>query len=302
MVLVAVGVLAVGAWAVTYAVARAKGPRPAGDVAERAVERAAELAPARAMLDDDRVDPAAATGVGMTLAAVAVIVAGLFVGVLALLIRRDPSLLSLDEVVERWSGGAASAVSDAVLGTITHFGDTVVVIAIGLAVATWAAIKHRSAGAFGFLVLVIGGQALIVNLIKLGVARARPTFAPRAGFSGASFPSGHSATAAACFLGFALVLAVSSAPRARAVLMATAVAIGVTVASTRVLLGVHWLSDALAGLAVGWAWYVVCSAAFGGRLLRYGAPVETATARVSAIRPPTPVSRTGGVRAGRKGL
>ena len=32
---------------------------------------------------------------------------------------------------------------------------------------------------------------------------------------------------------------------------------------TRVLLDVHWLSDVVAGLALGWAWFAFCSIAFG---------------------------------------
>jgi membrane-associated phospholipid phosphatase len=43
-----------------------------------------------------------------------------------------------------------------------------------------------------------------------------------------------------------------------------------------VLLDVHWLSDVIAGLAVGSAWFCVCAIAFGGRLLRFGAPAEQA--------------------------
>jgi len=37
---------------------------------------------------------------------------------------------------------------------------------------------------------------------------------------------------------------------------------------------VHWLSDVVAGLALGWAWFAVCAIAFGGRLLRFGATAE----------------------------
>jgi len=72
------------------------------------------------------------------------------------------------------------------------------------------------------------------------------------------------------------VLAIGSSPRARAALVGVAVAIGVAVACTRVFLGVHWFSDAVAGLAIGWSWFGLCAVAFGGRILRFGAPAKVA--------------------------
>ena len=108
----------------------------------------------------------------------------------------------------------------------------------------------------------------------------RPTFNPAAATLGPSFPSGHSATAAAFYATAALLLGRWRGRPARAVLAGLAAGIAVAVAASRVLLDVHWLSDVIAGLALGWAWFAVCAIAFGGRILRFGAAAETA-ARVA---------------------
>jgi PAP2 superfamily. len=52
------------------------------------------------------------------------------------------------------------------------------------------------------------------------------------------------------------------------VVIALAVAVGVS----RLLLGVHWFSDVISGLMLGWTWFLVCAVSFGGRLLWFGAP------------------------------
>lgn len=280
--LAVIGGMALSAGALVFIVGRRRGPRPPGATSTVVAERVVETTHAEAMLRDDRISPQTATGVGLVVAVVALALTGLAVGVLAFLIRVDASFLGFDRAVERWAQAAATPTSDAVLGWLTHLGGTVGVIVVGLVVAAWAAVRHRGAAAFAFLALVIAGQAIIVNLIKVGVERARPALAPRASFSGQSFPSGHATAAAACFLGIALVLAIGRAPRARTSLLAAGVAIGVAVAGTRVLLGVHWTSDAVAGLAIGWSWCLVVSEAFGGRLLRFGAAVETAAAHAAS--------------------
>jgi undecaprenyl-diphosphatase len=63
---------------------------------------------------------------------------------------------------------------------------------------------------------------------------------------------------------------------ARTLIVGACTAAAASIAATRVLLGVHWLSDVLAGLAIGSAWFCACAIAFGGRLLRFGAPAEEA--------------------------
>jgi undecaprenyl-diphosphatase len=94
---------------------------------------------------------------------------------------------------------------------------------------------------------------------------------------GFSFPSGHTAAAAACWSAVALVLGRDRPRAVRAMLAGGAALIAIVVATSRALLGVHWVSDVLAGLALGWTWFFLVAVVFGGRKQRLGDPVvETA--------------------------
>jgi undecaprenyl-diphosphatase len=69
--------------------------------------------------------------------------------------------------------------------------------------------------------------------------------------------------------------------------------LAVAVASSRVLLDAHWLSDVIAGLILGWVWFMISSVAFGGRLLQFGAPAQMAVdtaERATRSRARAPVS------------
>jgi undecaprenyl-diphosphatase len=119
------------------------------------------------------------------------------------------------------------------------------------------------------------------------VGRLRPTLNPDAATLGPSFPSGHSATAAAFYAAAALILARALRRPLRQLVIAAAVAIAVAVAASRVLLDLHWFSDVIGGLSLGWAWFALCAVVFGGRLLRPTAAAEVASSEAAtAKRPP----------------
>ncbi|HEY7660589.1 MAG TPA: phosphatase PAP2 family protein [Actinomycetota bacterium] len=223
-----------------------------------------------------RLDPATATGLALTVALAGVVLAGTVVGLFVWMIRRESGFVNVDLAVERWAETHATALSDDVLEAVTHLGDTETIVAVGIAIAAYGIWRWRKWSVLALVLSVLVGQMLISNTVKIIIDRARPELRPRADFTGTSFPSGHTTAAAATYLAVALVLAIGSSPRARAALVGAAVAIGVAVGCTRVLLGVHWFSDALAGLAIGWAWFGLCAVAVGGRLLSFGAPAKVA--------------------------
>lgn len=163
-------------------------------------------------------------------------------------------------------------------------GGTIVVVPIAVVVGAIEATRRKNAAVLGVIALAIGGQFVVANLIKLLVGRPRPAIHQLTGFAGSSFPSGHSAAAAVTYAVLALVLGRGRPRWVRNILAGVAVGLSVLVAGTRVMLGVHWFTDVLAGVTVGWAWLAVCSIAFGGRVLKFGAPIEAAEA-VAATTP-----------------
>ncbi|MEO8106620.1 MAG: phosphatase PAP2 family protein [Actinomycetes bacterium] len=190
------------------------------------------------------------------------VVAGVVLGLLAREIERQSPLVRWDDTVEGWASAEAGPVSTDALRLITHLGDTVTIVVIGSVGCAWLLWKRQRRLAL-FLVSVVVGQWLLSNLIKGLVARDRPALDPLAPFSGFSFPSGHSTAAAATYLALALIVGTLHARRHQRWLIALGVGIGAAVGASRMLLGVHWFSDVVGGLLLGWTWCLTCAAVFG---------------------------------------
>jgi len=281
-------VLALIAGGFTFALARRYPATAAAEAPARAASgKLAEEAAHRPWLSNllrTRLDPSTATGLALTLALVVAILGGLVLGALAYLMRTNAALVNIDNSVGQWEFDHASPLSTHGLHAVTQLADTYTVIALIAIVSVVEYLRLPNRWIPVFLVTVVVGEIVLVNVIKQALDRVRPAFDPAAASLGPSFPSGHSATAAATYAAVALVLARRRAAVTRALIAAGAVAIAVAVATSRVMLGVHWLSDAIAGLAFGWAWFAVCAVAFGGRLVSFGAPVEAATKAVEQER------------------
>ena len=78
---------------------------------------------------------------------------------------------------------------------------------------------------------------------QVAIDRDRPDVMPLVSFDGASFPSGHTAAAAAAWPAVALILGRGRPRPVQALLAAGAALIAIAVAASRALLGVHWVTD-----------------------------------------------------------
>jgi len=172
-------------------------------------------------------------------------------------------LLKLDDLLFLWINGEWSTPAlDGVMSFATVAGDSVVLIFFGSLVAgMWGGAKNRRMAIMFLLTMVIGGATLVS--IKQAIPRDRPCkrFEERI-FKGEvtvhtpynrlyhrSFPSGHTQSAFSAAGFFALYFRRRRAPL---YLAASSIAI------SRVYLGAHFVSDIVAGAALGWfvAWLV----------------------------------------------
>jgi membrane-associated phospholipid phosphatase len=136
------------------------------------------------------------------------------------------------------------------------------VFALGLLFVDWRRVRRRLAAAWielgclaAFYLLAIAASGMATNLVKWTVGRSRPvrfaedgvlTLSPISfGFEHVSFPSGHTTTATAAATALALILG------ARPPVVMLAFLYVLTIGLSRVMVGVHFPSDLVAGMFVG---------------------------------------------------
>ena len=239
----------------------------------------------------ESVDRRVAGGAIAAVAFGALFVTAALVGVIFSGIDDERGVARWDSAAAEYGRDHATVATTRVLETLTDFGGTLYLFVAMALIGVYFAVRRSDTGPLAYLIVVGVGITLLNNGLKLLIDRDRPEIAQLSDSAGSSFPSGHTAASAACWAAIVLVLARRRSGRVRVIAAAVAVFLAVTVATTRVLLGVHWVSDVAAGLLVGWGWWLVTTVVFGGRTLRLGA----AAARDDADRPvsePVPDIRT----------
>jgi membrane-associated phospholipid phosphatase len=195
----------------------------------------------------------------------AVVAAGLGFGTLLLLVRYHWSpLLHLDQSVANGLNRVVSADPAAVqvATAISHLGGRGTLIP--LVVLAIVVLLIRRLPRLALYLAVTGIGALILDpSLKTLVGRVRPVVAdPVAHGPGNSFPSGHALGSMVVYGMLTLVFLAVVRHRWRGWFVALAALIVAAIGASRVALGVHFVSDVLAGWLLGAAWICVTAYAF----------------------------------------
>jgi undecaprenyl-diphosphatase len=217
---------------------------------------------------------------------IAVTAAAAVFAVLLILVRlRWPPLESADH-------GAAASINSLIAGhaplvavvkAATWLGsDGVLWTLIGAATTVLAVRRQWRLAAY---LLVTGAGALVLDpVLKSLVGRLRPVVAhPIAHGAGNSFPSGHSLGSIVCYGAVLLVFLPAMHGRWRTAFITATVTLVALIGISRILLGVHYLSDVVGAWAVGIAWLGLTTFAF--ELTRYSAGLPVTDPVTDGLEP-----------------
>jgi undecaprenyl-diphosphatase len=163
-----------------------------------------------------------------------------------------------------------------VVKAVTFLGSDGVLWTVILATAAILVIRRR--WRLAVYLLSTGAGALIMDpVLKNLVGRLRPVVAhPVAHGTGNSFPSGHSLGSMVCYGAVFLVFLPAVHGRWRTAFTAGTITLIALIGISRLLLGVHYVSDVVGAWAVGIAWLGVTAVAFELTRRATGQPVTQA--------------------------
>ncbi|MHB0980832.1 MAG: phosphatase PAP2 family protein [Thermoleophilia bacterium] len=230
-----------------------------------------------------RFSPSRAYGLGVTTGLLlSLLLAWAFGNILEGVVGREP-ITVLDRTVARTLHDHAVPWLTSAMIVITSFGGGWVLVLVAF-VVTAALVWRRRWGEGLVLLTATSGAAFLNAMLKLLIQRPRPEFLePLITVGGYSFPSGHASASAAFFMTLGL-LAAGWVRRweTRVYVLLGAIGAILLIGFSRLYLGVHYLSDVLAGYALGAFWAVVAITA-AMILQRALSPTSTDTVEVDDV-------------------
>lgn len=213
---------------------------------------------------DRRLDTEQRYGLRATLFGVAIALGGVLFGLLVDQVVRKSGLVHIDT-------SAARALHNAIRGhtawiaflkVLTFVGTPqfltgIVVVA---AVILWRRHRFRL---MAFLIVTAAAGGLIDSIVKILVNRDRPNLAnPIIPLHGKSFPSGHAMSSTIVYGALLLIFFPVIPKRWRAPSIWGVAILVAAIGTSRLALGVHYITDVVGGVLLGAAWLAMSTAAF----------------------------------------
>jgi undecaprenyl-diphosphatase len=211
-----------------------------------------------------RLSPAGFLGLDLTIGAIILSGASWIFGKVAEDVVTGDPLTVLDKEFSVWLHLHATQTLTEAMKFISLLASWPVVTGICLFLASYFAWK-RSLYPLVVLMLTIPVGMLMNGMLKIAFHRSRPVWDDPILIIGSfGFPSGH-AMAATLLYGFLAVFVVRKVQvwRWRVLAVLSAALLAALIGFSRLYLGVHYLSDVLAGMAAGSAWLALCLIAVG---------------------------------------
>lgn len=206
-----------------------------------------------------RVSPGYYLGLHLTIGlAISSVFIWIFGGITEDILTGDPFVTVDDWVVAQILYFRSPMVDD-IMKVWTQFGGGIFLTVASILVIIFLLEKNNYYLLSGFAAAMIGGSILL-RILKIIIRRARPSYNPALiHVGGWSFPSGH-AVMSVIFYGmitYILLKRITSA-RVRIFLITLACFMIFIIGFSRIYLGVHYLSDVIAGFVGGSFWLTVC--------------------------------------------
>lgn len=172
----------------------------------------------------------------------------------------DTAFVSVDHAVFATLQTLRHGWLDTAMVIVTEIGGGRVSLAVAVSVLAWLAWRRAWVAAGYWVGALIGARACVL-MLKLAIARGRPA-SIYAGLESFSFPSGHATSSMVTYGFLAVLLCARQRWRIRVPVLTLTMVTITLIGLSRLYLGMHWLSDVLAGYALGLAWIAMLGTAY----------------------------------------
>ena len=164
-------------------------------------------------------------------------------------------MVRVDNAVAAWLQVHGTEGGETLFVGVSYFGaQLLTALIVGIAIVF---IVRRDWRHVAVLAITCGGGALLNGALKLVFHRARPTYAVEFHAASWSFPSGHAMDSLIVYGLLAYWLGARRPEHRRLIYLAAGVLV-CAIGYARLYLGVHYLSDVIAGYCAGFVWLSVC--------------------------------------------